>query len=165
MPIEGLFTSIDISGTGLSAQRTKMNATASNIANAETTRTTEGGPYKRKQVVMKSGTGGYFVELLNNEYQRLVRTKDTHLDNEKSVMARQNPFKGVEVDGVIEDTSPPRLIYEPEHPDADENGFVAYPNINLVSEMVNMIAASRAYEANVTVMNASKSMMMAALDI
>ncbi|MCP4728236.1 MAG: flagellar basal body rod protein FlgC [bacterium] len=163
--IKGLFTSIDVSATGMHAQRAKMNATADNIANAETTRTEEGGPYKRKQVLLKPGTKSEFVELLGKEILRLRRTKDGHLDNEATVQKRQNPFQGVIIEGIHEDGSPPRLVYDPSHPDADENGFVAMPNINIVTEMVSMITATRAYEANVTVMNASKNMMMSALDI
>ena len=165
MTIKGLFAAIDISGTGLTAQRTKMNATASNIANAETTRTEGGGPYRKQQVIFKPGTKAEFITLLSEEILRMRRTKDGHFDNDETVEKRENIFQGVEIDQVFEDTSPPRLIYDPSHPDADENGFVAYPNINIVTEMVNMITATRAYEANVTAMNASKSMMMAALEI
>jgi len=163
--IKGLFASIDISASGLKAQRTKMNTTASNIANAETTRTEEGGPYRRKQVVMKSATKEEFVELLSEEILRLRRTKEGHFENEETVQKRKHVFQGVEVEGVYEDNSPPRLVYDPTHPDADDNGFVAFPNINMVTEMVNMITATRAYEANVTALNATKGMMMAALEI
>ncbi len=163
--IKGLFASIDISASGLKAQRTKMNTTASNIANAETTRTEEGGPYKRKQALMKSATKEEFVEILSEEILRLRRTKEGHFNNEETVEKRKHLFQGVLVDGIHEDNSPPRLVYEPAHPDADDNGFVAYPNINMVTEMVNMMAATRAYEANVTAMNASKGMMMTALEI
>jgi len=165
MSIRGLFAAIDISATGLTSQRAKMNATASNIANAETTRTEEGGPYRRKQVILKSGTKAEFISLLSEEILRLRRTKDAHFDNEKTVEELENIFQGVKIDQIYEDASSPRLVYEPSHPDADENGFVAYPNINMITEMVNMITATRAYEANVTAMNASKSMMMTALDI
>ena len=163
--IKGLFASVDISASGLKAQRYKMNATASNIANAETTRTEEGGPYRRKEVLLKSATKAEFIEVLSEELLRLRRTKDVHIDNDDTVMKRKQLFQGVRVEAVTEDTSPPRLVFEPSHPDADENGCVAYPNINMVSEMVNMITATRAYEANVTALNASKDMMMAALEI
>ena len=165
MGIKGLFAAIDISGTGLTAQRAKMNATASNIANAETTRTEEGGPYRRQQVMLKAGTKAEFISVLSEEILRLRRTRDEHFDNDETVEKRENIFQGVEIDRIFEDDSPPRLVYRPDHPDADVNGFVEYPNINLVTEMVNMISATRAYEANVTAMNASKSMMMSALEI
>ncbi len=165
MPIRGLFSAIDISATGLTAQRTKMNSTASNIANAETTRTDEGGPYRRQQVAMKSGTKAEFITLLSEEILRIKRTKEGHFDNDKTIEKKENMFQGVEIGEIFEDNSPPRLVYDPSNPDADENGFVAYPNINIVTEMVNMITSTRAYEANVTAMNASKNMMMTALDI
>lgn len=164
MPIKGLFSAIDISSTGLTAQRAKMNATASNIANAETTRTEEGGPYRRLQVILKSGTKAEFISLLSEEIMRLRRTKDIHFDNDVTVEQKENMFQGVEIDHLFEDPSV-RLVYDPSHPDSDANGFVAYPNINLITEMVSMITATRAYEANVTAMNASKSMMMTALEI
>lgn len=164
MPIKGLFSAIDISATGLTAQRAKMNATASNIANAETTRTEKGGPYRRQQVILKSGTKAEFISLLSEEIMRLRRTKDVHFDNDVTVEKRENMFQGVEIDHLFEDPSV-RLVYDPSHPDSDANGFVAYPNINLITEMVSMITATRAYEANVTAMNASKSMMMTALEI
>ncbi|MFC1513492.1 flagellar basal body rod protein FlgC [candidate division KSB1 bacterium] len=164
MSVKGLFSAIDISATGLTAQRAKMNATASNIANVETTRTEEGGPYKRKQVILKPGTKAEFVNLLSEEILRMRRTSEGHFNNDETVEERINMFQGVEIDRIMEDETP-RLVYNPSHPDADENGFVAYPNINIVTEMVNMMAATRAYEANVTAMNASKSMMMTALDI
>ena len=164
MSIKGLFAAIDISATGLTAQRASMNATASNIANAETTRTEEGGPYKRQQVILKSGTKAEFINLLSEELLRLRRTKDGHYENDATVEERKNMFQGVEIDHLFEDPKV-RLVYDPFHPDADANGFVAFPNINLVTEMINMITATRAYEANVTAMNASKNMMMTALQI
>ena len=165
MPIRGLFSAIDISATGLTAQRIKMNSTASNIANAETTRTEEGGPYRKQQTIMKSGTKAEFISLLSEKILRIRQTKEGHFDNDQTVEKKKNMFQGVEIDEIFEDNSPPRLVYDPSHPDADDNGFVAYPNINIVTEMVNMIAATRAYEANVTTMNASKNMLMSALEI
>jgi len=164
MSIKGLFSAIDISASGLTAQRANMNATASNIANAETTRTEEGGPYKRQQIILKSGTKTEFINLLSEEILRIRRTKEGHFDNDLTVEERKNIFKGVEIDHFFEDPDV-RLVYDPSHPDADADGFVAFPNINLVTEMVNMITATRAYEANVTAMNASKNMMMSALEI
>lgn len=164
MSIKGLFSAIDISASGLTAQRANMNATASNIANAETTRTEEGGPYKRQQIILKSGTKTEFINLLSEEILRIRRTKEGHFNNDLTVEESKNIFKGVEIDQFFEDPDV-RLVYDPSHPDADADGFVAFPNINLVTEMVNMITATRAYEANVTAMNASKNMMMSALEI
>ena len=163
--IQGLFSAIDISASGLTAQRTKLNVIASNIANIDTTRTPEGGPYKRQQVVMRPGQKAQFMSILENQFMKLKRPHNKHIDNEEMFLIGENYAKSVEVEGIMEDPNPPRLVYDPTHPDADENGFVAYPNINIVTEMVNMIAASRAYEANVTVMNASKTMMTEALEI
>lgn len=130
------FTSMEISASGLAAERTRMNAASSNLANAQTTETDKGGPYKRLDVALQStqvGTDGA-----------------TH---------------GVMVKGMVEDTSPPRMEYDPGHPDADVDGYVAYPNVNMVEEMVDMITASRAYEAGVTALNTSVSMAERALGI
>jgi len=165
MDIKGLFSAIDISATGLTAQRTKMNAISSNIANKDATRTESGGPYRRQQVIFQPGAPAEFLTILKQEHLRLARTVEPHFDNEEEIIKRESMFQGVEVAEIAEDTRPPRLVYEPGHPDADENGFVAYPNVDIVTEMVNMIAASRAYEANVTAMTASKGMMMNALEI
>ncbi|MBT0663053.1 flagellar basal body rod protein FlgC [Geobacter pelophilus] len=128
---------MEISASALTAERTRMNLISSNIANANSTRTPEGGPYRRKDAVFS-----------------------TMLDK-----ANANMSGGVEVVDVIEDQSPPRLQYDPSHPDADTKGYVAYPNVNVVEEMADMIAATRAYEANVTAAKASMDMEMKALSI
>lgn len=165
MPIQGLFSAIDIAATGMTAQRTKLNIIASNIANAESTRTEEGGPYKRQQVILKPGDRAEFMSILEDEFLRLDRTNEWHIDNDAFRVAREEYAQGVEVVGIHHDNNPPRMVYEPDHPDADENGFVAYPNVNMVTEMVNMLVATRAYEANVTSINAAKGMMLQALEI
>ncbi len=165
MAIQGLFTAIDISATGLTAQRTKLNIIASNIANAESTRTEEGGPYKRQQVILKPGKRAQFLSLLKEEFLKIKKTDKWHLDNDAFRELLEEYAQGVEVEGIFEDNKPPRLLYEPDHPDADANGFVAYPNINMITEMVNMMVATRAYEANVTAINSAKSMMQQALEI
>ena len=165
MSIKGLFAAIDISATGLTAQRTKLNIIASNIANAESTRTEKGGPYKRQQVILSPAKRAKFLTILKEEFLRVVRTNKWHIDNEAYRVAREEYAQGVKIDGILEDEKPSRLIYEPDHPDADENGFVAYPNINMITEMVNMMVATRAYEANVTAISAAKSMMQQALEI
>lgn len=165
MPIKGLFSAIDISASGMTAQRAKLNIIASNIANAESTRTEEGGPYKRKQVVLKPSERSEFLTILKEEFLSLDRRNEWHIDNDAFRLAREEYAQGVEIEGIQEDGKPPRLVYEPDHPDADENGFVAYPNINMMTEMVNMLVATRAYEANVTSINAAKNMMLQALEI
>lgn len=142
----GLFQSFDIAGSGMSAQRFRMDTIAENIANVNTTRTDDGTPYRRKVVS--------FHEKL---------TSPTFTD----AMKKATEFRGdgVKVVGVYEDTSDYIMEYDPEHPDADENGYVSYPNVNTVTEMTNLIDASRAYEANVTAFNAVKTMATQGLQI
>ncbi len=134
------------SGSGLTAQRLRMNLISQNLANINTTRTAEGGPYRRKDVVFGAAPiQENFLDVLNGEM----------------VMKPSN----VQVMGIVEDPRNPRLVYDPEHPDANEEGYVAMPNINLMEEMVNMISATRSYEANVTATKATKDMALKALEI
>ncbi|MDD3840429.1 MAG: flagellar basal body rod protein FlgC [Clostridia bacterium] len=142
----GYLDSLDISASGLTAQRLRMDVISKNIANMNTTRTETGDPYRRKTVV--------FAE-----------QKDS--DSFKNVLgnAVDKAGGGVKVTGIIEDTSPYKRVYNPEHPDADQEGYVNMPNINIIEEMVNMISATRSYEANITCFNSSKSMLIRALDI
>ena len=138
------FSSMDISATALSAERTRMNLISSNLANVNSTRTAEGGPYKRKDAVFTATSPkGSFGAALG-------QAKDA---------------RRVEITQIQEDQNPPRLQYEPNHPDADASGYVAYPNVNVVSEMADMITASRSYEANVTAAQASKAMAIKTLDL
>ena len=123
--------SIDISASGLTAQRRRLDAIASNLANAETTRTQAGGPYKRLQTVFQA----------------------------------EQDQGGVTVVDVVEDTKPSPLVYQPGHPDADAQGYVQMPNVSTVEEMVDLVSATRSYEANVTALNASKAMTRKALEI
>ncbi len=139
-----MFDTLAISASGLKAERLRMDTIASNVANANTTRTEEGGPYRRKVAV--------FQEKLQNEMQRIG-------------FAGGNQGAGVEAIGIAEDQSPFKKIYDPGHPDADEDGYVELPNVNLLNEMVDMMAATRAYEANITVINSSKGMYAKALEI
>jgi flagellar basal-body rod protein FlgC len=139
-----IFSALRISSSGLSAERLRMDTIADNIANAETTKTSEGGPYKRKIVT--------FEENLD---KALDTTKYEYKDQ----------FKGVRVSNIAEDQSPLNKVYNPSHPDADSEGYVLMPNVNILNEMVDLIAASRAFEANVTAMNSEKQMAMKALDI
>jgi flagellar basal-body rod protein FlgC len=139
-------TGMRISGSGMTANRMRMNTISSNIANINTTRTPEGGPYRRKDVVFESiPEAKTFGEILISQPQK--------------------DMQRVQVTDVISDMKAPLMKYEPNHPDANEEGYVAYPNINLMEEMANMIQASRAYEANVSAMNATKDMAMTALEI
>ncbi|MBI3090218.1 MAG: flagellar basal body rod protein FlgC [Candidatus Tectomicrobia bacterium] len=138
-------TALNLSSSGLSAQRLRMDVIASNLANISTTRTAGGGPYRRKSPVFQTTP---VEEGFASTLQRFT-----------------SPLAGVRVVDVVEDTSPPRRVYDPKHPDADRSGNVAYPNINLVAEMVNMLSATRSYEANVTAMRATKDMTLKAMEI
>ncbi|MCM8826380.1 MAG: flagellar basal body rod protein FlgC [Candidatus Omnitrophica bacterium] len=137
------FLGFDIIASGLTAQRLRMDVISSNIANVNTTRTPEGGPYKKKIVVFQEKLRG----LISSPFSQDVSVG------------------GVRVVGIYNSKEPPLLVYQPDHPDADENGYVALPNINIVSEMTDMISATRAYEANINVLNLSRSMFLRALDI
>ena len=143
----GLFQSFDISATGMTAQRFRTDIIAENIANINTTSTESGGPYRRKIVTFEEKTLTPFSEYYNNARSRAAGN-------------------GVKVSKVTEDyTTDLILEYDPSHPDADENGYVAYPNVNTVTEMTNLIDATRAYEANATAFEASKSMALTGLSI
>lgn len=140
------FSSMRVSASGLEAQMQRMNTISSNIANAETTRGADGGPYRRKDAVMAATTDREsFDEVLGNKLDEDVQ--------------------GVLVTEVQEDSRPPRMVYNPSHPDANADGYVAMPNVNTVHEMANMISAQRSYEANVTAMGAAKAMAQKALEI
>jgi flagellar basal-body rod protein FlgC len=145
--------SIDISASGLTAQRLRMDTIASNIANVETTRVQRGaGPYRRQVVVFEARTPGDS----NKRFGDILEDKVTSMGSGVRVK---------EIRQVNENEAPLRRVYDPAHPDADEQGYVNYPNVNIVEEMINMISATRAYEANAKVIEASKSMAMRALDI
>ncbi len=161
MPLSGIFSGLHISASGLRAQRIRQNAISSNLANAETTRTAEGGPYRRQFVVFEADSDRNDIRLLNQEpaLKGKVTSKE-HLPIPPRDFPRDERFfgRGVRVAEIREDTRPPKMVYNPSHPDADANGYVAMPNVNVVQEMADMIAATRAYEANVTAFNAMKSM-------
>lgn len=144
-----VFNSFEISGSGLTAQRLRMDVVANNIANVNTTRTAEGGAYKRQRVVFEPRREeAQFLLPLASEAKR-----------------RQQLAQGVRVVAVSADPSPARQVYDPGHPDANAQGYVAMPNITLVNEMVDMISATRAYEANIAALNSAKSMAAKALEI
>jgi flagellar basal-body rod protein FlgC len=142
-----MFDSMHVSASGLAAERLRMDVIAQNLANANSTRGPDGQPYRRHEVVFRSSDVG---------------TTDGPGRSER---ASDAPLKGVEPVAIVEDPSALRTVYDPQHPDADEDGYVHYPNVNPVTEMVDMMTATRAYEANVTAMNAAKNMALKALDI
>ena len=136
-------------GSALTAQRLRMDVIASNLANSEATSTPEGGPYKRERVV--------FGPVLRDSLNKLTSSPD-------DIASGARPG-GVEVKGIAQDTEDPRMVYDPTHPDANADGFVAYPNVDMVTEMTDMLSASRSYEANITIVNVAKSMAQRALEI
>lgn len=136
-----------IAGSGMSAQRQRMNSISTNIANINTTRTPEGGPYRRKDVVFEAMPDG-------KTFGDIVGVNDPRGD-----------YSRVQVTDVVSDKKAPLMKLDPSHPDANEEGYVAYPNINLMEEMTNMIQASRSYEANVQAVQATKDMALSALEI
>ncbi|UCE67768.1 MAG: flagellar basal body rod protein FlgC [Candidatus Zixiibacteriota bacterium] len=164
--MSGIFGIFQISGSGLSGQRKKLNAVAENIANVETTRTPEGGPYRRKQVVFKESLKlGSFTQSLKSAVTRLVRTDEKHMSLSKKGISSKNDIPSVGSEEMKIEPDSFKMVYDPTHPDADESGYVAMPDINIISEMVDMMAATRAYEANVSAVKAAKAMYKEALNI
>jgi len=144
----GYFSSLDISASGLTAQRLRMDTISQNIANVNTTRTENGQPYRRKTVLFEEKSASVpFSEYLSKG------------------IANNSAGSGVRVTAIVEDQAPFKREYDPGHPDADEEGYVLRPNVDVITEMVNMISSTRAYEANVTSINSSKDIAMKALEI
>jgi flagellar basal-body rod protein FlgC len=144
-----LFGGLDISASGLTAERLRMDVTAENLANAQTTRGTDGQPYRRKEVVLQEAPGSFGASL------------------SKAMSAGSGGTEGggVQVAGIAQDSTPLKRVYDPGHPDADTQGYVSMPNVDTVTEMVDLIGASRAYEANVTAMQAAKQMFSKTLEL
>ncbi len=139
-----IFTTFAISSSALKAQKIRLDTVSSNLANAETTSTPEGGPYKKKSVYFQSTPTSF----------------DKHLDS-----ALRGSAQGVAVTKIIEDPDPPRKVYNPSHPDAVEDGYVDMPNVDVLKEMVDMMSATRSYQANVTTIQSAKRMAQKALEI
>jgi flagellar basal-body rod protein FlgC len=141
-----LFGGLEISASGLTAERLRMDVTAENLANAQTTRGANGQPYRRKEVVLQETAGSFGASL--------------------SAAMGGGSSGGVEVAGIVQDNATPlKRIYDPGHPDADAQGYVSMPNVDTVTEMVDLISAQRAYEANVTAMQSAKQMFSRTLDL
>jgi len=164
MNIENFFSGLNVSANGMSAQRKRMNAIASNIANAETTRTEDGGPYARKMVLMREQPNGIFSKMLNGDTFNLGVTNKFHFGSSQDGGSINALVNGVSAEET-EDKTPFRMLYDPNHPDANKDGYVEMPNVNVVNEMVDMISATRSYEANVTAISAAKSMAKDSLEI
>jgi len=137
-----LLTALDVNASGLTAQRKRVEVSSSNLANSQTTRTEEGGPYRRKDVVFQTSS---FQESLG--------------------AAMGNGVEGVEVSDIVNDPRPFDRRYEPGHPDADKDGYVSYPNVNVMEEMANLVEASRSYEANIAAIGIVKTMINRTLDL
>ncbi len=162
----GLINAIDISARGLSAQRAKMNIVAENMANAETVETPEGGPYKRQRVIISSeDTRVPFSRELSRASTQLTRTNSEHMLGQTNLKVGSVNVSTVEHKEIVDPKSNFRLVYDPTHPDADAEGFVKMPDVDIVTEMVDMMAASRAYEANTSVIASAKKMAIDALEI
>jgi flagellar basal-body rod protein FlgC len=149
----GFFDGYNIATSGMSAQRTRINVVSANIANAQTTHSTDGGPYKKQNVV--------FEEMLLSEKERLTASPS----QEKETSLPNKNLSGVGIKQIVESKDEPVMKFEPNHPDANEDGYVAYPNINPVIEMVDLIEAMRSYEANVSAFTTHKTMDTKTLDI
>jgi len=146
--LSGVFSTLAISASALTAERLRMDVISNNIANANTTRTVEGGPYARQRVSFAPRID------VNPSFAPMLST-----------MTNDGVPMGVRVTSISKDPTAPRMVYDPGHPDANGDGYVAYPNVNIVNEMVDMISATRAYDVNVTALNAGKGMALRALDI
>lgn len=140
----GAFDIFKISASGMKAQRTRMEVVASNLSNVHTTSTDEGGPYRKKDVVFKA------IDVLEDKSFGGTLSKK---------------IEGVKAESIQESEKPMQKVFSPSHPDADEEGYVTYPNVNLMEEMTDMVAATRAYEANVNVLNTTKDMFLKTLDL
>ncbi len=162
--MSNFLSSFDISGYGLSAQRVRVNTISSNIANAQTTRTDEGGPYRRREVVFKAIN---FNDIYNKELGKDTQSASYEDPlNEGQFGEKVNPaIMSVVVDKVVRDDSKPLMKFEPNNPDADANGYVAYPNINPVVEMSDLVEATRSYQANVAAFQSAKDMANSAISL
>jgi flagellar basal-body rod protein FlgC len=143
----GIFSGMDISATGMTAQRTRMDIISENIANVNTTRDEDGNPYRRKTVVFEEQGSVPFDDVFNSK------------------LGNGYAAGGVKISQIVEDQSDLKLVYDPTHPDANADGYVSYPNVDTVTEMTNMIDSSRAYEASTTAFNACKSMALKGLEL
>ncbi|EAH6554241.1 flagellar basal body rod protein FlgC [Campylobacter coli] len=154
----------DISGYGLSAQRFRMNVISSNIANANTTRTAEGGPYRRREVIFKATD---FDKLLNEQINKdnNFLKYENPLNDPSSPEEAKPAIQSVVVDKVVRDDKDFRMKYDPSHPDANAQGYVAYPNVNPVIEMADLIEATRAYQTNVSAFTSAKTIAQSAIDL
>jgi len=161
-----LLNSFKISSSALSAHRMKMNVISQNIANAETTRTPEGGPYRRQMVVFRSNEAGEIKDGLQKYRKKRGEQEEVYSPFETVFKDEQDKYKGVEVTKVVKSQEDFSLVYNPSHPDADPvTGYVAMPNVDTLTEVADMVVAKRSYEASVTSMKNTKEMIVKAMEI
>ena len=164
--MSGLLNAIEISSRGLTVQRTKMNTVAENMANAETTETPEGVPYRRKRVIITSEPArGRFKTELRRANGSLMRTHQSHIPGRSVGRTNQTELSSVSSQESVDKNEEFRLLYDPTHPDANEDGYVRMPNVDIIEEMVDMMTASRGYEANTVAISTAKKMANDALEI
>lgn len=162
----GILNAIEISAQGLSVQRARMNVVAENMANAETVQTDEGGPYRRKRVIVSEDKSSVsFRSQLSTADTKLARTHSGHIAGKRISFQKNERLSGVEYKEMVDAESSFKLVHDPSHPLADAEGYVQMPDVEVINEMVDMMAASRAYEANTTVIASAKKMARDALDI
>lgn len=159
---ENIFSTFSISGQGMTVQRMKLSATAKNIANANTTRGINGKPYQREVVVARAINPTPFEQQVQNQIE--LRQTSSNQGSNIKLGTEQEDTRVLSVN-VARDNTPERIVYDPSHPDADANGYVHYPNINIITEMVEMITAQRAFEANTAIIEAAKNIARNSLEI
>ena len=165
MKLDRVFAGLNISSLGLSMQRRRMNNIAENLANAETTKTESGGPYRRKILQLKARSAQLFSSSFQQASIPLSTTQAGHVQGgDVEAMDGSSGRAAITAKETL-DSTPPRVVYDPGSPDADANGYVAMPNVNVVTEMVNMISASRSFEANVVAITAAKNIAKDSLEI
>lgn len=164
MKVGGEFSGFNISAKGLSMQRKKMDLIAENIANAETTRTDKGTPYKRKFLKATVENGQQYSPQFPQTQIKMLATKKEHMMEAGNISFRKGDSPEMKAE-VVEDSSTGELVFMPSHPDADENGYIETSNVNIINEMVEMIQATRNYEANLKALNSSKEMIKDSLEI
>ncbi len=164
MKINPNFSAFEISAKGMGAQKKRMGLVAQNIANTDTTRTKDGTPYKRKYLVVQQSKSFNRNLRLETGTLQLLSNSPEHITSPQIIVQDRNNDTNIKTE-VVSDSSPGELVYMPDHPDANKDGYVQMPNVNVITEMVEMIAASRSYEANLTAFNASKQIAKDALQI
>ncbi|MBN1212263.1 MAG: flagellar basal body rod protein FlgC [candidate division Zixibacteria bacterium] len=163
--MSGILNAIGISSKGLSVQRAKMNVVAQNIANAETAETPEGGPYRRKRVTVQEEKVSDFKSLLRQADTHVARTHPNHRPGRQHILNEEVNSSSVAMTEIEDPESSFKLVYDPSHPEANEEGYVRMPDIEIINEMVDMMAATRAYEANTVAISSAKTMAKDALEI